>query len=130
MAGQHPSEKLLAELYERFAKGDIEGVLAMCRDDIKFTVPGKAPLSGVYDKQVFVQLIGLVMQISAGTFGEKLVDIIANDYHGVAVLDQWLERDGKRIEYRTDHIWGIEDGKITSWEERPGNQEEFNRAWS
>ena len=56
--------------------------------------------------------------------------IIASDDHGVVILDHFIERDGKAIQYRTDHIWGIKDGKFTSWEERPGNQEEFNRTWA
>jgi len=126
----HPSEQLLADLYASFSKGDIEAVLGMCRDDIQFSVPGNAPFSGVYDKSGFIGMVGQVMQISGGTFGERPVLIVANDYHGIVVLDHWLERDGKRIEYRTDHIWGIEGGKLTSWQERPGNQEEFDRAWS
>lgn len=124
------NEKLLAELYEKFGKGDLPGVLAMCDDGTVFEVPGAAPFSGTYTKQTFPDLIGQVMQISGGTFGEKPVDIIANDEHGVAILEHWLERDGKRIEYRTDHIWRIRDGKFTGWFERPGNLDEFNRAWS
>jgi len=127
---QHPSEKLLAELYDRFSKGDLPGVLGMCAPDMKFTVPGAAPFSGVYTRETFPGMVGEVMRISNGTFGEIPVHIIASDDHGVVILDHFLERDGKRIEYRTDHIWGIKDGKFTSWEERPGNLDEFNKAWS
>jgi hypothetical protein len=58
------------------------------------------------------------------------VHIIASDDHGVVILDHFIERDGKAIQYRTDHIWGIRGDKFTSWEERPGNQEEFNRTWA
>ena len=42
---QHPSEKLLSELYDRFAKGDMPGVLGMCAPQMKWTVPGSAPPS-------------------------------------------------------------------------------------
>ena len=126
----HPSEQLLAELYDRFSKGDIPGVVGMCAPSMTWTVPGAAPFSGTYDNAGFYGMIGQVMQISGGTFGERPVDIIANDDHGVVILEHWLERDGKRIEYRTDHIWGIKDGKFTSWLERPGDEAAFNRAWS
>jgi hypothetical protein len=30
----YPSERLLKELYERFAHGDIEGVIAMCDESM------------------------------------------------------------------------------------------------
>ncbi len=126
----HPSEDLLHELYRRFTGGDVAGVLEMCTDDVVFEVPGNAPFSGRYTKTTFGDMIGQVMFISGGTFGERAVRIIANDDHGVALLDHWLERGGRRVEYRTDHIWQLRDGKFCSWLERPGNQEEFDRIWS
>jgi ketosteroid isomerase-like protein len=58
------------------------------------------------------------------------VHIIASDDHGVAILDHFIERNGKPLQYRTDHIWTIKDGKFTSWEERPGSLEEFNTVWA
>src|SRR5688572_8067839 len=100
----HPNEDLLAGLYQHFSQGDLAGVLALCDDAIEFHVAGSSPFSGVYTKDTFPGMVGQIMQISAGTFGERPVTIIANDDHGIAVLDHWLERDGKRIEYRTDHL--------------------------
>lgn len=126
----HPNEQFLKELYEKFAKGDVPGFLAMCDDSITFAVPGATPFSGTHSKADFTEWIGKVMEISGGTFGESPVAIIANDEHGVVLLDHWLERDGKRIEYRVDHIWDIKDGKVTKFVERAGSEQEFNRAWS
>jgi ketosteroid isomerase-like protein len=126
----HSNETLLTEVYARFARGDIPGFLALCDDSIQFKVPAGTPFSGVHTKADFSEWIGKVMEISKGTFGERPVHLIANDEHGVAILEHCLERDGKRIEYRTDHIWQFRNGKLSGWEERPGNQEEFNRAWS
>src|SRR4051812_13100717 len=105
---QHPNEKLLAELYDKFSKGDMPGVLGMCALDMKFTVPGAAPFSGVYAIETF-PVVGEVMRISNGSFREVPVHIIASDDHGVVVLDHFIERDGKAIQYRTDHIWAIKD---------------------
>jgi hypothetical protein len=73
-------------------------------------VPGAAPVAGSYTKATFPDLVMKVMGISAGTFGEALVDVVANDDHAVVILDQWMVRDGQRIEYRSDHIWGIKNG--------------------
>jgi ketosteroid isomerase-like protein len=125
----HRKEELLTELYRRFSQGDLPGVLAMCDDAIEFHVPGAAPFSGVYTKETFPGMVMQVMQISGGTFGERPVTIIANDDHGIAVLDHWLERDGRRIEYRTDHLWQFKGDKLSRWEERPGSQAEFEAAW-
>jgi ketosteroid isomerase-like protein len=125
----HPSEKLLTDLYARFATGDMAGVLAMCDDSITFTVPGTTPFSGMHTKATFGDWIGKVMQICAGQFRETAVDIIANDDHGIVVLDHFVGRHGKEQYYRVDHIWGIRNGKLTSFIERPGDEEQFNRIW-
>ena len=127
---QNTEEQMLRELYSKFAAGDLPGVLAMCSDDIIFRVPGTNPLAGAYTNTTFADLIGKVMQISAGTFREDVVDIVANKDHAVAILDHAFERDGTKIAYRTDHIWQLRDGKFCGWLERPGDEEAFNRAWS
>ncbi|MDP9235959.1 MAG: nuclear transport factor 2 family protein [Chloroflexota bacterium] len=126
----HANEMMLRDLYGRFARGDMEGVLALCHDDITFVVPGKTSFSGTHTKATFPVWIGKVMEVCGGDFREEAVDIIANDEHGIVVLDHFVGRAGKRISYRTDHIWGIRGGKCTSFLERPGDEEQFNRAWT
>ena len=127
---RHPHEKLLEELYAKFGQGDLPGVLAMCDDEIIFTVPGKARISGQYTKTTFPDLIGQVMAISKGSFREALVEVVANDEHGVALLDHSLEIDSQQRSYRTDHIWAFRGSKPIAWQERPGDQEMFDRIWS
>ncbi|HWC28446.1 MAG TPA: nuclear transport factor 2 family protein [Dehalococcoidia bacterium] len=126
----HPNEALVRQAYEAFGKGDLPGFLALCDDSMVFTVPGSAAFAGTYTKATFPGMVMQVMEKSAGTFGEAIVELVANDERAVAVLDHWLERDGMRIEYRTDHIWGIKDGKLISWQERPGSQADFDRIWA
>ena len=127
---RHPKEILLAELYNRFAQGDMSGVIAMCDESMVYTVPGSVPTSGIYDNNTFIYLVKKTMEIAKGTFRETVVDIIANDYHGVVLLNHSLERNGKLIEYRTTHRYKIRDGKFISWEEYPGSESEYNDAWS
>ena len=126
----HPNEALARSAYEAFGRGDLPGLLSLCDDSITFTLPGSFPTAGVYTSETSGNLVGEIMRISGGTFGEAIVEVVANDDKAVVQLDHWLERDGKRIEYRTDHMWGIRDGRFTSWLERPGSMDEFNKAWS
>lgn len=126
----HPNERLLAELYEKFTQGDLAGVIAMCDESMVYTVPGSVPTSGTYDNTTFVNLVQKTMEIAKGTFKETVIDIIANDYHGIVLLNHSLERTGKRIEYRTAHRWKIRNAKFVRWEEYPGSESEFNEAWS
>lgn len=126
----HPNEDRLRELYEAFARGDMEAVLAMCDDDIEFHVPGSSPFSGVHTKADFGDWMSQVMELAGGTFREKAYEAVANDDRGVVLLNHSLERDGGEIQYRTCHIWEIRDGVFTRWEEWPGDEQAFDEAWS
>jgi ketosteroid isomerase-like protein len=126
----HPSEDLLREMYACFARGDIPAYLDHCDDSITFTVPGSTSFSGTHTKATFGDWIGKVMVLCGGQFRENVVDVFANDDHAVVVLDHFVTRDGKDYYYRVDHIYGLKDGKATSFLERPGNEDEFNKIWS
>lgn len=125
----HPNEDRLRELYAAFARGDMDGFLAGCTDDVTFTVPGGAAVSGAFTKATFGQLVAPVMELSGGTFQEDVLDCFANDEHGVLLLLHRFDRDGRHQEYRTAHIVQLRDGKIASWQEHPGSPQEFEEAW-
>lgn len=126
----HAQESLLRELYGRFAQGDLDGFLAGCTDDVAFYVPGRTPFSGAHTRAEFVSFISQVMAISQGTFREEIVDVFANDEHGVLLLDHTLERAGRPLAYRTAHRVTFRDGKLARWEEWPGSLADFEAAWT
>ncbi len=131
----HPNEQRLRELYVLFAQGDMPAFLAGCTDDVAFTVPGPNQItrgepSAVFSKDTFVDLVTPVMQLSGGTFSEEVVDVFANDEHGVLLLVHRLQRDGQPVEYRTAHAVQLRDGKVASWREWPGDTLGFSRAWA
>ena len=125
----HKNEDRLRELYAVFAQGDLPGFLAGCTDDVTFTVPGNTPGSGTFDKGTFVEWISGVIGQTQGTFREDVLDVFANDDHGVLLLHHEFDRDGQRRSYETAHVVGLRDGLISSWEERPGSLREFEAAW-
>ena len=125
----NPNETTLRDLYETFARGDLEGFLAGCTDDVTFTVPGRTPASGTFTKETFVTWITGVLGQTGGTFEEHVLDVIANDERGVLFLRHEFDRDGIRRVYRTAHVVGLRDGRIATWEERPGSLAEFEDAW-
>jgi len=125
----HPNETQLRSLYGLFAQGDIEGFLAGCTDDVTFTVPGNAAVSGEFTKATFMDLLAPVMERSGGTFEEHVLDVFANDEHGVLLLLHRFTRDGTPRQYRTAHIVELRDGLIAKWNEHPGSVREFEEAW-
>jgi ketosteroid isomerase-like protein len=128
-AVRHPNEERLVKFYELFGQGKFPDALAMCADDIMFTVPGDTSFSGLHTKATFGGWIEKVWTLSGGTFRETPYRIIANDHHGVVLLDHYLTRNGQAIHYRVNHIYEIRDGVFSGWEEWPGDLEGFNAIW-
>jgi ketosteroid isomerase-like protein len=125
----HPNEQRLRDLYAVFAKGDLEGFLSGCTDDVTFTVPGNTPGSGTFTKATFMDWIGPVIGSTGGTFQEHVLDVIANDERGILLLRHEFDRDGIHRVYNTSHVLDVRDGLISTWEERPGSLTEFEAAW-
>ena len=125
----HPNEDRLRKLYAIFAQGDLDGFLAGCTDDVTFAVPGRTPGSGRFTRATFVEWITGVIGQTAGTFQEHVLDVFANDEHGILLLHHEFDRDGKHREYHTAHVCQFVDGRISAWEERPGSMREFEEAW-
>jgi len=125
----HPKETWLQELYARFAAGDLAGFLDGCTDDVVFAVPGYASVSGTYRRDTFEAWIGGVIGRTGGTFREDVLDVVANDEHGVLLLLHLFDRDDQHYEYQTAHLVEFRDGKIARWTEHPGSMAEFETAW-
>ncbi len=125
----HPNEEHLRDLYAIFAKGDLPGFLDGCSHDVTFTVPGNTPGSGTFTREQFTDWIVGVLGQTGGTFQEHVLDVFANDEHGVLLLHHEFDRDGKHRVYRTAHIVELRDGLIASWTEHPGSLNEFEEAW-
>ena len=125
----HANEEVLRDLYAIFAKGDMQGFLAGCTDDVSFSVPGTAAVSGEYTKGTFLDLIAPVMELSGGSFNEEVIDVFANDDHGVLLLRHSFTRADEPRDYLTAHIVTMRDDKIATWREYPGSLKEFEEAW-
>jgi ketosteroid isomerase-like protein len=125
----HPNEDRLRHLYAAFAEGNLQGFLDGCTDDVTFTVPGNTPGSGTFTKETFLDWIGTIMAVANGTFREDVLDVFANDEHGVLLLHHSFERDGRQRAYATAHVVRFRGDLVAEWEERPGSLTEFEEAW-
>jgi ketosteroid isomerase-like protein len=126
----HPNEALLRKAYADFGAGDIDAFWAACSDGFTFNVPGKSQVSGSFKgREQFMGMLGTVMQASGGAFEETVHDVLANDEHGVVLAVHRFTRDGKPREYRTAHIYHINNGKLQECWEQPQDQAAFEAAW-
>ncbi len=115
--------------YKAFGQGDLPGLMALCEDDIVFSLPGNSLYEPSYTKETFFNLVMVAMGTSDGTFKEEIVDILEGEKYVAVLLDHSLTRGGEDIAYRTTHFWGIGDNGFTSWREVPDDLHVFEYAW-
>lgn len=127
---EHPNAKLAREIYDTFARGDMDAIQnKYFAPDVKFHVPGDSALSGEYDGLgAVLGLFGKVFELSGGTFHLDIHDVTASDDHAVGLTDGVGERDGKPFRYHNVHIMHFKDGKLIDFWEMP-EVELYNAAW-
>lgn len=125
----HPNEETLRKLYNAFAEGEVDTVMGLLTDDLEAHISGRAQVSGDYrGKEEFLGFIGKLMELSQGTFSIEVLDILANDEHGVTLTMERGQREEKTLENRAVHVWEIRDGKCASF--RGYNENVWDEFWS
>ena len=65
------------------------------------------------------------------TFQEDIDAPACDDDHGVILTTQRFRRhDRQQVDDRSAVAFRFRDGKLSGFGERPGNQQEYDRAWS
>ena len=92
-------EQTIREAYAAFGRGDLDGYLSACTDDLVFDVPGTGGISGTYvGRQGLYDLAGKAMTLTGGTFDEEVEDVLANDSYGVVLARHRFTREGNHYD--------------------------------
>lgn len=109
----HPNEDLLRQNYQATAEGDMQTALDSMADDIVWHVGGSSPLTGDYrGKEAVVEYLGRLAEMTDGTVKNQPHDVLANDEHGVGLLEFTAQRGGKSMNVRAAHIVHFRDSQL------------------
>ena len=112
----HPNLEAARTGYAAFAAGDMGTLGPMLADDVVWHVGGDNPLSGDYTgREEVLGFFGRLMQKTGGTFKNEIHDMVANDEHGIAIVEASARRNGKWIDDRAVHVFHMADGQITEF---------------
>ena len=108
MGSDHPNAARLREAMESFNSGNIEEYAELLADDIVWHQIGAPTLHGKEE------LAASMPDAASGDSIEiKIHDVVANDEHGVALVEAHATRGGRTFDYRTAEILHFRDGKVT-----------------
>lgn len=125
------NRQLLEKVYQHISRGEIEQMLALCADNVTFQIAGKSRLAGKYDRTSLPSgLFAKIGELSGGTFKLEVHDVMASDRHGMVLGTVRLQRNGAPVEYRTVHVWRIENGKPMAGYEYLRDQYQHDSIWA
>ncbi|MBO2452092.1 nuclear transport factor 2 family protein [Actinomadura barringtoniae] len=128
---EHPNVTLLRDGYTAFAKGDIDFIRTLLADHVVHRVPGHGPLCGDYSTPE--EVLGFyvrLFELSGGTFRTEPYAVLADDDHGVALVQTYAERPGKVLDGRAVDIFALSGGRITEIRTLAEDQYADDAFWS
>ena len=124
------NKEIAAELFARFTRSDIPGVLSLMTDDVVWRIPGKkelSPAAGDYGKERIGRLFNrMLSQLESGLQMTVLGSVAEGDTVAVEVESSGDLKNGRR--YRQQYHFAIvfQDGKIARVREYLDTQHAFD----
>ncbi|TMA22507.1 MAG: nuclear transport factor 2 family protein [Deltaproteobacteria bacterium] len=124
------NKEIAAELFARFSRSDIPGVLSLMTDDVVWRIPGKkelSPAAGDYGKERIGRLFNrMLSQLESGLQMTVLGSVAEGDTVAVEVESSGDLKNGRR--YRQQYHFAIvfQDGKIARVREYLDTQHAFD----
>ncbi len=114
----HHNETMLRDGYAAFASQDIPHLLSIWDPDISWTEGGHSSLTGTRKgPDEVLALLGHVSTVTDGTFALAIENVVADDTHAAVICNTSASRNGKSYAFRSVHLWTIDHGKLTAFEE-------------
>jgi ketosteroid isomerase-like protein len=129
---EHPNVGLLRRGYEAFAKGDMATLTELWSEDAVWHAgSGNSPLAGEHTgRDAVFAVFAKVAELSGGTFGIELHDVLANDEHAVALTRNTGNRQGKQLDSRDIALYHIRNGRVTELWSFSQDQRAEDEFWS
>ena len=120
----------LRKAYDALVAGDVETLVTFFASDAKAHVPGRSQVAGDYEglEQV-LGYIGKLGELSGGTLRFQVHSLLADDTHGVALINDRAEREGKTLDVNNVHAWHLSDGKLREIWIYPGDVYAWDDFW-
>jgi ketosteroid isomerase-like protein len=123
----HPNIARIRDGYAAFAKADFAALNDLFAEDVVWHVQGRNQLAGDYrGREAVYGFFGKLMELTQGSFHIDLQAVLADDEHGVALVDQTASRDGRSFRTYNSHIFHLRDGMVTEFWDASTDQYAFD----
>jgi uncharacterized protein len=127
----HPNAAVVREGFDRFAKGDVLGLLGLFADNAVWQIPGASPMAGTYEgREEIITLLRRTAELTGGTYRVELLWVVADDEHIAAVYRARGDREGRTLDIEQTLLIELRDGLWTEIRAQPLDQAAFDDFWA
>jgi hypothetical protein len=120
----------LRDGYTAFTKGDMDLIREILAEDVVHSVTGRSRISGDYHgKDEVLDFYVRVFELSDGTFHSEPYCFLADDHHGVVLVQAAAERGGRILDDRGVDVHRFVEGRITEIRSVAGDQHAVDAFW-
>ena len=112
----HANETMIRSAYDAALTGDLQPMLGMLSDEVRWNASGESPLAGMYvGKDGVLRFFGAMAQQYQGTLEVQVRDVFASDQRAVVLTTESGMVDGHRLEWASAHVYSIAEGIIVDF---------------
>ena len=128
----HPNAAAVRAGFDRFAKGDLAGLLNLFTNDAVWHIPGSSRMAGTYEgREEIIAMLRRTAELTAGTYRVELLWVVADDEHTAAVYRAHGERpDRPALDIEQALLIELRDGLWSEIRAQPLDQAAFDAFWA
>src|SRR5262249_36335896 len=93
------NERAVRRLFDAFARKDGFGLRGLFAENAVWHVPGESLMAGTYEgREAIFRFLGRLPKETGGTYGSRLIDVLASDERAAALYRATGRRDGRTLD--------------------------------
>jgi ketosteroid isomerase-like protein len=118
-------------IFDAFARKQGLALRHVFADDAIWAVPGTGAMAGVYrGREEILRFLARLPKETGGTYGSRLIDVLASDERAAALYRAHGERSGRRLDLDQVLLFRIERGLVREVLALPSDPAAFEEFWS
>ena len=123
--------EIVRRIFDAFARKEGLALRGLFAEDAVWSVPGRGTMAGVYEgREAIFRFLARLPKETDGTYGSRLVDILASDDRAAALYRASGSRHGRTLELDQVLLFRIEDGLVRQVLALPSDPEAFEEFWA
>ena len=131
MSAAERNAAIVRRIFAAFASKQGFALRDVFAPDAEWVVPGRSVMSGTHrGREAIFRFLGRLPKETDGTYGSRLVDVLASDTRAAALYRATGSRNGNALDLDQVLLFRIEDGLVQEVLALPSDPAVFDAFWS